>query len=299
MKALLPWTLALLMLTAALFVLWRHYFARIKAAHYEAEEIFTASRQLFTLIVHLQQHRGMSSAWLAGDASFLPRLCKKQEFLKTLFPGLLLFARSEGVRCAACFTANEVALFIFRWQSLVQTQAGKQAEQSIAEHSQLIAQLLGWLSLLGERRIEPLLGSGSQIGRVRNFSHRLPALTECLGQARAIGASVAARQACSPLARVKLMFLIGRAEAMLEQATQADDAGQLTLVARASIRDLTHAVRTSMLLSDGVCVSPESFYEVASRAIDGVVVWLEDSGRQLQVQAQDAGAAGAMAVAYA
>jgi hypothetical protein len=297
MKALFFWTPALLALTAALIILCRYHLDRSRAAHCGAEEIFAASRHLFSLAVHLQQHRGMSSAWLAGDASFLPRLGEKQTFIETLFPGLLRFARSEGARQSACFTANEVALFIFRWRNLVQTQAGKEAEQSIAEHSQLIAQLLGWLSALGEERIEPLPGCSQPIGRVRNFSHRLPALTECLGQARAIGASVAARQACSPLARVKLMFLIGRAEAMLEQATQADDAGALTILARAALRELSHAVRTSMLLSDGVCVSPEAFYDVATRAIDGVVVWLEQSGRQLQAQAEDAGSAGAMAIA--
>ena len=155
----------------------------------------------------------------------------------------------------------------------------------------MIALVLNWLAALGEARLEPLTGDGEQIGRVGNYARRLPTLAECLGQARAIGSSVAARRACSPVARVRLMFLIGRAEALLEQAMQANDGGRVTQLARAAIRDLTHTVRTCMLLSDGVSVSPENYFAVATKAIDSVVAWIEQNGSQLQSLAQPAGSA--------
>jgi len=222
----------------------------------------------------------MSSAWLAGDAGFLPALLIRAERIEELFPQLSRLARTEGSRSSPCLTANDATLLIFRWRNLVETLSGKQPEQSIAEHSQLISVLLKWLVLFGERRIEPQLAN-DRIGLVRNYAHRLPALTECLGQARAVGSSVAARQACSPVARVRLMFLIARVEAMLEQAAQAHDGGRATALVRAAIRELAHIVRTSMLLSDGVSVSPEQFYTVASRAIERVVDWLDLCHRQL------------------
>jgi len=278
----IPWIVTFIVLGAALIIFWQRRLNRLKGGQQNLEEVLETSRQLFNLVINLQQHRGMCSAWLSGDANFLPRIREKQALIDTLFPGLQRDARREGTRHSPCFSGNEFSLFVFRWHSLVETLASKQPEQSIAEHSQLIALVLNWLAALGEARLEPLTGGGEQVGRVCNYARRLPTLAECLGQARAIGSSVAARHACSPVARVRLMFLIGRAEALLEQAMQANDGGRVTVQARAAIRDLTHTVRTSMLLSDGVSVSPENYFAVATRAIDSVVAWIEQSGNQLQ-----------------
>lgn len=291
MTTLIPWGVTLLVLVATLILFWNRHLQRLKGGQQSLAEILETSQQLFTLIINLQQHRGMCSAWLSGDASFLPRIREKQALIDTLFPGLLRDARREGTRHSPCFSGNEFSLFIFRWRTLVEGLANKQPEQSIAEHSQLIALVLNWLAALGEARLEPLTGDGEQVGRVGNYARRLPTLAECLGQARAIGSSVAARHACSPVARVRLMFLIGRAEALLEQAMQANDGGRVTQQARAAIRDLTHTVRTRMLLSDGVSVSPENYFAVATKAIDSVVAWIEQNGSQLQSLARPVGSA--------
>lgn len=251
--------------------------------------VLDSCRQLLALIVNLQQHRGMSSAWLSGDVSFLPRLRQKQQQIEALFPPLMQAARNEAERHAPCFVGNDVALFAFRWRNLVDTLEGKTAEQSIAEHSHLIALVLDWLSALGEARIEPLADAPGEIGRARNFAYRLPALAESLGQARAIGAGVAARRGCSPVARVRLMFLVGRAEALLEQAIQANDGGELTLRVRSSLQHMARTVRTSMLLSDGVRVSPDEYFSVVTQVIDAVIAWIEHSGQLLQPLATRSG----------
>lgn len=250
--------------------------------------VIESCRHLLTLVVNLQQHRGLSSAWLSGDAGFLPRLRQKQLEIEGLFPILMQAARNEAQRHAPCFVGNDVALFAFRWRSLVDTLQGKSAEQSIAEHSHMIAQALDWLAALGEARIEPLAMETEEIGRARNFAYRLPALAEALGQARAIGAGVAARRGCSPVARVRLMFLVSRAEALLEQATQANDGGPLTARVRASLQQMARTVRTSMLLSDGVRIAPEEYFGIATQVIDAVIAWVDQSGQMLHALAQGA-----------
>ena len=282
MTTLIPWLILLLVAGALAIVLWQRHLNRQKNAQQNLGDALATTQQLFNLVIHLQQHRGMSGAWLSGDGAFLPRIREKQALIETFLPALQRAARGEAKRHSPCFSGNEFSLFVFRWHDLVGSLASKQPEQSIAEHGYLIAQLLDWLAALGEARLEPLIGSAEQIGRVRNYAHRLPTLAECLGQARAIGTSVAARQACSPVARVRLMFLIGRAEALLEQASQAQDGGQATLRARAAIRELTHTVRTRMLLSDGISVSPDDYFSIATQAIDSVIGWVEEHGRQLQ-----------------
>lgn len=282
MMTLISCSILLVVLGALAIVFWHRNLHARKNARQNLGEVLATTHQLFNLIIHLQQHRGMSGAWLSGDGSFVARIRDKQALIETFLPALQRAARREAKHHSPCFSGNDFSLFVFRWHGLVESLASKQPEQSITEHGYLIAQLLDWLAALGEARLEPLVGRAGQIGLVRNYAHRLPTLAECLGQARAIGSSVAARQACSPVARVRLMFLIGRAEALLEQASMAQDGGQVTQRARATIRELTHTVRTCMLLSDGISVSPDDYFTIATQAIDSVIGWVEQHGHQLQ-----------------
>lgn len=274
-------TALLFVLLAGLLLAWLYSRHRAAQAGLSLDEILDDSRHLLALVVNLQQHRGMSSAWLSGDAAFQPRLREKQQQIDALFPPLLHAARVEALRHAPCYTGNDISLFIFRWRSLLESLAQKTPEQSIAEHSYLIGQALDWLAALGEARIEPKAGRCGELGLARNYAYRLPALSEALGQARAVGSGVAARHACSPVARVRLMFLIGRAEALLEQAIQANDGGRYTGDTRNCLQQLSRTVRTSMLLNDGVRVSPETYFATASRAIDAVIAWIDACGEQL------------------
>jgi hypothetical protein len=230
---------------------------------------------LIKLVGHLQQHRGMSSAWLSGDAAFAPQLLEKQAEIIALFPAINRAARHEASLPSPSLLPNEVSLFTFRWRCLLDELATLTPEQSIAQHSQLITRVLDWLAALGERRVEAaLLHHPGSIGAARNFARRLPMLTECLGQARAIGAMVAARHACPPVARVRLMFLIGRAEALLGQATKAHDAGDTSDQTRQAVAAMCSTVRTRMLLSTGVVVSAADYFALSTRAIDLVFSWI-------------------------
>lgn len=266
---------------AGSFCWWILKVRREQHARAHLKDTLIACQHLLALTAHLQQHRGMSSAWLSGDASFEPRLLEKRRQIEAVFPMLLAAARLESLQTYPCLTGNDISLFHFRWQSLVEGIPGMTTEASMAQHCHMVSQVLEWLSALGEARIEPLAGASISIGMIRNYAHRLPALTECLGQARAIGSSVAARHGCSPVARVRLMFLVARSEALLEQAATAHNNGNLTLRARHAVQEMARTVRTSMLLSAGVQVAPDEYFSVATQAIDSVYAWIEDSSRTI------------------
>lgn len=284
MDTLLIWLLFLFTaLAGGIAWFWRQ---RQRAIHARThlQETLASCRHLLALAAHLQQHRGMSSAWLSGDASFEPRLIEKRKQIDTVFPLLLASARIESMQTYPCLTANDVSLFRFRWQNLLEGLPRMAPETSISQHGFMVAQVLEWLSALGEARIEPLGGQHMPLGMIRNYAHRLPALTECLGQARAIGSSVAARHGCTPVARVRLMFLISRAEALLEQAAAAHNHGNHTLQTRLAVQEMARTVRTSMLLSHGVAVSPEQYFAIATRAIDAVYAWIAACSEEISVR---------------
>lgn len=240
-----------------------------------------ACRAILALTAHFQQHRGMSSALLSGDKSFGFKLDSKAREIDALAQSLRMIARSESNKPHPCLTSNDLALFLHHWGRLREKLAELSVEQSIAQHSFLIEQLLAWLAALGEARVEPLVGDHCSRTVVRNYSRRLPALAECLGQARAIGMSVATRKGCSAVARVRLMFLIARAEALHSQAADGVPGGGMGERANIAVQQMARMVRTRMLVSSGISVSAQEYFGVATMAIDSVFDWVGESGEQL------------------
>lgn len=245
------------------------------------DHTLAACRSLLALVGHFQQHRGMSSAWLSGDQGFKARLDGKGREIEGLIPSLRDVARRESARAHPCLTLNDLSLFQFNWGQLRDKLADLSVEQSIAQHSFLIDQLLQWLAALGESRVELLLGDKCARGLVRNYASRLPALTECLGQARALGTSVAARRGCSAVARVRLMFLVARAETLLNQANEVGGRGARAERAALAVQQMARVIRTRMLLSSGISVAAQEYFEIASAAIDSVFAWIGESGTEL------------------
>ena len=281
------YSLAILLLLSLLaaFGRWRRE-QSLRNKSLAASSTLKTCELLLHLLRDLQQHRGMSSAWLSGEAGFLPRLEAKQKDIAALLPKIQREARREGGNDRAGLTANQFSLFVFRWQCLLDELPDLSPEQNIARHNQSISRLLEWLSVLGELHLEPRVvalpaAAVAMIGVARNFTHRLPQLSECLGQARAIGSSVAARRTCLPASRVKLMFLIGRAESLLQQAVMAQPGQGHTLQCQHAIELMAHTVRTRLLLSTGVLVSSLEYFELSTRAIEDVFAWIALCEKQL------------------
>lgn len=267
-------------LIAAISLMLQRRRAWVEAGRSLADTL-AACRALLALTAHFQQHRGMSSAWLAGDRSFASKLDAKAREIDALYESLRTVARSESGKPHPCLTPNELALFRHRWSTLREKLGSLTAEQSIAQHSGLIEQLLHWLAALGEARVEPLLGERGARSLVRNYAGRLPALTECLGQARAVGMSVATRQACSAVARVRLMFLVARAETLLGQAAESGLQSATAENVRRAVHQMAQLVRTRMLVSSAVDVTAQEYFAVATQAVDAVFSLIAESGQQL------------------
>ncbi len=282
----------LLLLSALVAGLWAARHRRSRAVGtLSLHEALSSCDCLLRLLSNLQQHRGLSSGWLAGDKSFEARMIGKRGEIEALFAELVPFVARESLQTRPCLTSNELTLFRFKWRTLADELARGNVEQNIAQHSHLIGTVLDWLAALGEARIELCGGDCLAPGLVRNYAHRLPALSECLGQARAIGSSVAARHACPAVARVRLMFLIARSESLLDQACAAGDPGSLGGRAKAAVGAMATTVRTDMLAASGVTLSADAYFALSTRAVDAVLEWARDCGSCINRDLSDKAAA--------
>lgn len=242
---------------------------------------------LLRLVRTLQQHRGMSVAWLAGDASFAPQMRQRQLEIDRCIATLDGTVRAEEAMPRACLTHNELMVFRFQWRELIEQlgNGGLLPEQSLSRHGQLVSRALEWLDALGESRVE--LGAAGRVdaGRVRNHVASLPALAEYLGQARAIGTGVASRGQCAPVARVRLMFLAARIDALVRQALAAADGSRAAIEAGRNVGSMMTTLRRNLLGETGG-ITAQAWFAEATRAIDSVYAWVDECGVELRRELQ-------------
>ena len=286
MSSALPALFGLVLLLAGVAMALLRARHRRRAWRPRAMEALASCSSLIDMLGALQQHRGLSTGWLAGDASFAPRMHARRREIDALMPALMRAAEHESDNIRPCFTVNDASLFRHRWRELVDGLADSLAnptpEQNIATHTRQIERLTGMIAALGEARIELPGASDLPAGLAKNFAYRLPALSECLGQARAIGSGAAAAGHCAPVARVRLMFLVARAESLLRQAIEIDGGQASGLLARRHVDRLSTMVRTGLLAGSRTGVSAEIYFETATDAIDSVFGWIQASADALR-----------------
>lgn len=250
---------------------------RWRARPLRAREALGRAARLVELVGHVQQHRGMSGAWLAGDASFAAHLPEKQAAVERAFAALLEAMAGEDAEPYPCFVSNDLRLLRHRWRELVAGLGGSSPEHSFQAHCRVVATLLEWLAALGEARIEQPFAGEVSAAAARNFAHRLPVLAECLGQARALGSAVAVRRYCPPVARVRLAFLAARSETLLRQATEAtaDRGAAACAQARHGVDAYLEAIRGRLLAAREIDMPAGDYFALATRAMDAVFAWLE------------------------
>jgi methyl-accepting chemotaxis protein len=165
-------------------------------------------------IADIQQHRGMSSAFLNGEAGFRERMQQRQAAVDAQFAALHTADERLG---AALKTGDKLALLQQSWTTLKQEVYGYTAAQSLERHTTLIESLRGFITHLAETSnliLDPELDSYYMMDLA---VHRLPALAEGMGQSRALASGVAAHGSFTPQSWAQLAIRVDR----IREANQA------------------------------------------------------------------------------
>ncbi|MBL8447482.1 MAG: nitrate- and nitrite sensing domain-containing protein [Zoogloeaceae bacterium] len=249
----------------------------------------TVSPLLLGWIRLAQQHRGLSSAWLSGNAGFVSVIMEKRREITCLQPQILAALVARSVALDSVLPRVEGDQLFQRWEQLVHGLESKSVEQSLVLHTFLIGDVCGWLERLGSECVLPVLNDEYQRRTARNYFQHLPELSECLGQARAIGSAVATREGCSPMERVRLVRLVAHAEALMERLRQGDANSEAGRIAIRCAGELFSEIRSRMLMRTGVRVTAQAYFQLATQAIDAVFEWIDTCGGQLSLALGPAG----------
>lgn len=227
---------------------------------------------------HIQQHRGMTAAYLSGSMDFQARIMSKREDVDRYFVELLELDRQLG---AVLKTGDTVSKLQSQWARIKANSLNEQSADAIGAHSKLLAEMLSLMALVADSSLitlDPTLDSyymGASLVSV------LPNLIENMGQARAVGSAVAASGSVTQQKAVHLAVLVSNINLYAQQldsgmtavfAENASMKGKLSGVVgqnNKAIGDITKLLEDNLLNTATIKISGERVFETATQAISG------------------------------
>lgn len=172
-------------------------------------------------IEHIQQHRGMTSAFLNGAENFRERIMSKRGEVDQAMAALLNVDRELGDTLG---TAGKMGLLMQKWENIKASSMNQEAAVAIQAHTELLSQLIGLMSSVAdasEITLDPKLDTYYLGDAVVN---NLINLTENMGQARAVGSGAAAQRVLNQQSFVRLSVLANSINAYAKRSDVGLDA---------------------------------------------------------------------------
>jgi methyl-accepting chemotaxis protein len=224
----LLWMAGVILLLCSLGVasLLSHQWADRQVAQTELDGLAPA-KALMALQQRTAEHRGLSAAWLAGDASFGPRRQAKQAEVDAAMAAVE--AALAGADNAALQRRRDAVAGAWRELSRAAAAGGMTPQDSFRRHSMLVRQQLELLDETLHAWTLSLDPTVEGYNLIMATLQALPELTEVTGQLRGTGAGMLARPEFQPGDRVAVARaldrfdeLAGRVDTLLERAIASD-----------------------------------------------------------------------------
>ncbi|HCA26404.1 MAG TPA: hypothetical protein DEP05_01945 [Betaproteobacteria bacterium] len=266
------WMIVLLLLAVVVGFSYAFQSAERRRCFAIRREGVRVNRLIKQVLQDVQQHRGMANAYLNGDAAFAARLQQKQAEIERGLQEL------DAHRNRGLMTPLRWDRVRGDWRVLHGAVLELTVEDSFQRHSDLIRVIL---YLMGDVAERSQLGDGcaAAAALIGALWTQIPLAAEELGQARGIGAGVAAQGRCSGVARIKLRFLEERIGEIMDGVSrglaqaglppsQAAPVTQAWTAAQQVVRDFLAVLDTQLINVERPRVDAEHFFGAATQAVD-------------------------------
>lgn len=223
-------------------------------------------RKVNNLVKLLQKHRGLSAAFCSGDDHVSVEL------------RLLVVKISSVVSTLnkiSAITDNERWLsFNDHWSRLSQHQQGMSAEDNFKQHTNIITNILYLLEDVAEHHdlTKKHLSDFVDIGLLWR---ELLAITESVGQSRAVGTRTVTIQYCSSVDKIKLTFLQQHISIVSEEVlkillnnSQQKEFAELVEQSLKSTQCLTTTITNDILNVDKIVIDRSAYFELATHTME-------------------------------
>jgi methyl-accepting chemotaxis protein len=227
-------------------------------------------------IEHIQQHRGMTSAYLNGNKDFQGRIMQKRGDVEKHLASLAAIDKKLG---GSLGTDNRLQAILSQWKTIENNSLSGAPGDNIKAHNALIADILGLMSRVAdtsEITLDPTLDS-FYLGDA--LINRLTNLTENMGQARAVGSGAAAAGKFTPAAYTKLAVLAENIKNYNHDLGKGLDAvfdfnpalkkvlGSQVAANNEAIKKMETMLRDDLLNVDAITVNSDIVFNTATQAI--------------------------------
>lgn len=226
----------------------------------------------------IQQHRGMTAAFLNGATEFKSRIINKRQDVDNTLNQLL---QTENKLGNALSLQGTTAPLIQQWQAIKANSMNQEAAVAVKHHSKLISDILALMTKAADNSaitLDPKLDT-YYLGA--SIVSSLPNLMENMGKARALGSSIAAQDQFTSQSFVNLSILVnninlyadqlksGLAVAVAENDSLKRDLGSIIDANNKAIAKMIHLLQKDLLEPESITISSNQVFETATHAING------------------------------
>ena len=227
---------------------------------------------------YIQQHRGMTAAYLNGASEFKSRIMSKRRDVDKYLAQL---QQTENELGEVLQTKGSTGKLVRQWETIKANSLNQKASEAIKAHSKLVADILTLMVKVADNSeitLDPKLDS-YYVGAALVSS--LPNLMENMGQARAVGSSIAAKGEFSQESYVKISVLLsninnyatqlaaGLAAAVAENDVIKRDLGRMIEANNKAVSEMKHLLQDELIKPEKITISSDKVFNTATHAING------------------------------
>ena len=227
---------------------------------------------------HIQQHRGMTAAYLNGAPEFKPRIMSKRQDVDKYLAKL---QQTENELGEVLKTKGTTSNLVRQWETIKANSLNQQAGEAIKAHSKLIVDILALMVTVADNSeitLDPKLDS-YYMGAALVSS--LPNLMENMGQARAVGSGIAAKGEFTQQSYVKISVLLsnidnyatqlaaGLAAAVAENDEVKRNLGSMIEANNKAVSEMKSLLQEELIKPEKITISSDKVFNTATSAING------------------------------
>lgn len=221
----------------------------------ESERLFAHGieyiKLLRSFLTLLQQHRGLTTAYINGSELVAADINVLNQRINRVV---------EDIQVNGLWVRDNIkwSSMLDHWKRLSMSYEQGDADSNFKQHNILIANLLYLMEDVADAHHLSRIG----VGTLDTDWRYLLSIAEYIGQARALGAGVAAKGECSSVMRIQLNHLCHKIAGSIEVAWPEKS--------RQEIKTLLACIE-SQLMIDKPCISATDYFTLATRCIDHVL----------------------------
>ncbi len=283
-------TFIILAVAAALSVIPLIYFARFKTRR----RVSALRRRgiyklelLKKLLTHIQQHRGLSNGELNGDSKLNSRVSEVAKKVEKDWECL------ESVKSDVINHDRYMGIYT-HWDRLKTRYSGLSVSNNLEQHNRLIMNLLYLIEDVAESHELDLIRPDTRGSEV--IWKELLETVESIGQIRALGTGIVAAGGCDSIQRIRVRFLNEKIKRMFKELISGlqcslDNGSSRELIVplldqvvqtEGSINELISLNETELFSKQGIMISSEDYFSLASRCIEPLMALFDESLNRLK-----------------